>query len=66
MLVQYSTHALDNARQLLDEAILLFDHARFARAYYLAIASIEEIGKSFLAFDAQGRNLGDSAVTVKN
>jgi AbiV family abortive infection protein len=44
---------------------LLFEHGRIARAYYLAIAAIEEIGKSFLAFDALGRNLNDSAVTAK-
>jgi len=29
------------------------------------VAAIEEIGKSFISFDAQGRNLNDSAVTTK-
>jgi AbiV family abortive infection protein len=36
-----------------------------ARAYFIGVAVIEEIGKSFIAFDSQGRNLSDSAVTEK-
>ena len=31
----------------------------------MAVASIEETGKALQAFDAQGRNLGNSAVTAK-
>jgi AbiV family abortive infection protein len=65
LLTQYSIDALDNASQLIEEADLLFQHGRLARSYYLAVAAIEEIGKSFLAFDALGRNLNDSAVTAK-
>lgn len=65
MLTQYSADALDNASQLIDEANLLLQHGRRARAYFLGVAAIEEIGKSFLAFDALGRNLNDSAVTAK-
>ncbi len=64
-LTQYSVDALDNARQLIEEADLLFQHGHIARSYYLAVAAIEEVGKSFLAFDALGRNLNDSAVTAK-
>jgi AbiV family abortive infection protein len=65
LLMQYSADALDNASQLIDEASLLLEHGRGARAYFLGVAAIEEIGKSFLAFDALGRNLNDSAVTAK-
>jgi AbiV family abortive infection protein len=65
LLSQYSIDALDNAHQLLHEATLLFENGRFARAHFLGISAIEETGKSFLAFDALGRNLKDSAVTAK-
>ncbi len=65
ILTQYSNGALDNSSQLIEEADLLFQHGYWARSYYLAIAAIEEIGKSFLAYDALGRNLNDSAVTAK-
>ena len=65
LLTQYSSDALENARQLIDEASLLLGHGCSARAYFLGVAAIEEIGKSFLAFDALGRNLNDSAVTAK-
>lgn len=65
MLTQYSADALDNASQLIGEANLLLEHSCTARAYFLGVAAIEEIGKSFLAFDALGRNLNDSAVTAK-
>jgi AbiV family abortive infection protein len=36
-----------------------------ARAYFLAVASIEEAGKALQAFDAQNRNLSDPAVCTK-
>jgi AbiV family abortive infection protein len=36
-----------------------------ARAYFLAVACIEEAGKALLAFDAQNRNLSDPAVCKK-
>ncbi len=36
-----------------------------ARAYFLAVSSIEEAGKAILAFDAQLRNLADPAVCTR-
>ena len=65
LLRAYCAAALQNASELLEEASLLFSKGHAARAYFLAVASIEETGKAMQAFDAQGRNLGDSAVTAK-
>jgi AbiV family abortive infection protein len=65
LLAEYSRAALENAEDLIDEAELLLRNGHFSRAYFIAVASIEEIGKSFIAFEAQGRNLNDSAVTSK-
>lgn len=65
LLRDYCTAALQNASELLEEASLLFSNGHSARAYFLAVASIEETGKALLAFDAQGRNLRDSAITAK-
>lgn len=65
LLREYSAAALQNAAELLDEASLLYEKGHAARAYFLAVASIEETGKALQAFDAQGRNLADSAVTAK-
>ncbi len=65
LLREYSDAALQNAGELLEEASLLCANGHTARAYFLAVASIEETGKALQAFDAQGRNLGDSAVTAK-
>jgi AbiV family abortive infection protein len=65
LLREYCTAALRNASELLEEATLLSAHGHVARAYFLAVASIEETGKALQAFDAQGRNLADSAVTAK-
>jgi AbiV family abortive infection protein len=62
LLRAYSAAALENARELVAEASLLLAHGHRARAYFLAVASIEEIGKGLQAFDAQGRNLSDPAV----
>lgn len=64
LLSQYSKTALDNAKELIDEAVLLFEHGHLARSYFISVAAIEEIGKSFISYDAQGRNLNDSAVTA--
>ncbi len=61
----YSEAALLNADELLAEAALLLDHRHNARAYFLAVACIEEAGKALLAFDAQKRNLSDPAVCTK-
>lgn len=65
LLCEYSAAALQNACKLLEEASLLYANGHAARAYFLAVASIEETGKALQAFDAQGRNLGDSGVTAK-
>lgn len=65
LLKDYSLAALGNASELVAEALVLWKHRHFARAYFLAVASIEETGKAYLAFDGQGRNLSDSAVASK-
>ena len=65
LLSEYSVAALKNAAELLMEALLLYQNKHLARAYFLAVASIEEGGKAYLAFDCQGRNLKDSAVVSK-
>src|SRR5687767_13225757 len=57
--------SLENAKSLIAEAELLLDHLHFARAYFLAIAAIEEVGKAIIAFEGQGRNLSDRAVESK-
>ncbi|RWP38871.1 AbiV family abortive infection protein [Mesorhizobium sp.] len=65
LLRAYSGAALRNADELLVEASLLRDHDHMARAYFLAVACIEEAGKALQAFDAQNRNLSDPAVCTK-
>lgn len=65
LLAEYSNAALANAEDLIAEAQLLYDNERLARSYFIAVAAIEETGKAFIAFEAQGRNLQDSAVTAK-
>lgn len=65
LLRSYSAAALRNADELLVEASLLRDHDHMARAYFLAVACIEEAGKTLIAFDAQNRNLSDPAVCTK-
>lgn len=65
LLCFYSEAALRNADELLVEASLLLDHGHKARAYFLAVACIEESGKALLAFEAQNRNLSDPAVCTK-
>ena len=61
----YSEAALRNAEELLTEASLLCHHDHMARAYFLAVACVEEAGKALLAFDAQNRNLSDPVVSTK-
>jgi AbiV family abortive infection protein len=61
-LAAYSDAAIRNAAELAEEASLLAANKHFARAYFLAVASIEETGKAILLFDAGGRNLKDPAV----
>jgi AbiV family abortive infection protein len=65
LLRAYSAAALQNAGELLEEAVLLRDHGHSSRAYFLAVACIEETGKALQAFDAQNRNLSDPAVCTK-
>jgi AbiV family abortive infection protein len=65
LLRTYSEAALKNADELLVEASLLHDHGHNARAYFLAVACIEESGKALLAFDSQNRNLSDPAICTK-
>ena len=65
LLQQYRDAALANAQELLDEATLLLQYGHHARAYFLAVVSIEEVGKAVQAFDGMGRNLKDSAVAMR-
>jgi len=65
LLDSYQSAALENGRELLEEAKLLLSNDHFARAYFLALASIEEAGKAYSAFDAKGRNLRDGGVCKK-
>jgi AbiV family abortive infection protein len=65
LLRDHSLAALANDSELVSEALVLHKHGHYARAYFLAVASIEETGKAFLAFGGQGRNLSDSGVTSK-
>lgn len=65
LLHNYSKAALRNADELLVEATLLLNHGHLARAYFLSVASIEEVGKALLSFDSQKRNLADPAVCSK-
>jgi AbiV family abortive infection protein len=62
LLRQYRDAAIANAEALLEEAELLLKHGHLARAYFLAVSSIEEIGKSVQAFEGLGKNLRDSAI----
>jgi AbiV family abortive infection protein len=64
-LLELSVASLDNAAALVDEAETLLSAEHFARAYFLAVAAIEEVGKSALAFGAAGRNLADRQVLKK-
>lgn len=65
LLHSYSEAALRNADELLVEFLLLRDHDHMARAYFLAVSCIEEVGKALLTFDSQHRNLTDPAVCKK-
>jgi len=65
LLKDYSSAALRNAKALLDEASLLLENKHHARAYFLAVSSIEETGKAAQTYSAQGRDLSDPGVTAK-
>ncbi|MBB5517580.1 AbiV family abortive infection protein [Amphiplicatus metriothermophilus] len=62
MLTACQSAAMENAESLYKEAELLLEKKYYARAYFLAVASIEETGKAALAFNALGRKLNDSSV----
>lgn len=64
-LSSYGLAAFKNAEQLKRESRLLFDNFCFARAYFLAIASIEEVGKAFMTYDAKTMNLSDPGIVAK-
>lgn len=65
LLAQYRDCAVANAEDLLAEAALLLQHEHHARAYFLAVAAVEEVGKAVQAFDGMGRNLANPAVCTK-
>lgn len=44
-LKQLSLYAYENAKNLLDEAVILFEHNKFARSFALAHLASEELGK---------------------
>lgn len=62
LLEEYLNAALQNSRELLTEATILLSQKRYARAYFLACASLEETGKAHSAFLAMGRNLKNPGV----
>lgn len=62
LLRQYETAALKNASELLAEAELLLINKHFARAYFLSVAAIEEVGKASIAFVGRGRKLKSPGV----
>ncbi len=65
LLHSYHEAALRNADELLAEASLLRDHDHMARAYFLSVACVEEVGKALIAFESRNRNLSDPAVCTK-
>jgi len=65
LLQTYRDAAVVNSETLLVEAGLLLAHSHNARAYFLAVSSIEEAGKAVQAFEALGKNLNDPAVAQR-
>ncbi|WP_298772201.1 AbiV family abortive infection protein [uncultured Shewanella sp.] len=65
ILKDLSLASFDNAKQLIKEANLLLKNDHLARAYFLSVAAIEEVGKAYLCFESSERNLSDSAITSK-
>ncbi len=61
-LMALSKAALENAEMLFAEADALLTNGHLSRAYFLAVACIEEIGKASLAFNAAGRDLTNPQV----
>lgn len=62
LLHKYLDAAMINASDLLIEALTFLSQKRYARAYFLACASLEETGKAYAAFSAMGRNLKNPGV----
>lgn len=65
LLAAYRDAALANAEELIAEAELLLQADHYARAYFLGVAAVEEVGKAVQAFDGMGRNLSNPAVRSK-
>lgn len=64
-LKEYGNASIENAQQILDDAKILLSQKSFARAYFLAVAAIEEAGKAYMAFASRGRNLSDKGLKKK-
>ena len=47
-----SIKSFENAEELLEEAIILFDNLKFHRAYFLSQIAVEEIGKHIICSSA--------------
>ena len=62
LIIKFRVASLENANSLLKEANLLIGNEFYARAYFLACASMEETGEAFLLFNAQSRNLKDGGL----
>jgi len=62
LLHKYLDAAMINASDLLIESSTFLSQKRYARAYFLACASLEETGKAYAAFSAMGRNLKNPGV----
>lgn len=62
LLRDYTAAALSNAEQLTQEAQLLLSHGHHARAYFLAVAAIEECGKAYTTHEGRGRDLTNPAI----
>ncbi|MBB3295099.1 AbiV family abortive infection protein [Mitsuaria sp. BK045] len=62
LLRDYTAAALSNAEQLTQEAQLLLAHGHHARAYFLAVAAIEECGKAYTTHEGRGRDLTNPAI----
>ena len=65
LLRDYARAALLNAADLLQEGNLLLASNHVPRAYFLAVAAIEETGKASLSFNGIGRRFSDPAVCTK-
>ena len=62
---RYSDAAIENAEDLLIDAKILLERESYARAYFLAVASIEETGKAYLAFSCKKRNLSNNGLNKR-